>query len=485
MASSREGRGTVTTSFDAITAVNRFGMGAKAGELAQAKPDPRGWLLQQINGARALPEVIAALPTSPDVFQRYTDAQEARRDAKEDRKAQTSSTSAEQAKNVIQGVRKVLLPVYLQQVAARYQVASETGDPLHERLVHFWTNHFAVSADKVVALGLAAGLENEAIRPHLSGHFVEMLLAVERHPAMILYLDNQQSSGPNSQLAQFAQRRRPDAERKIGINENLAREILELHTLGVNGGYTQTDVTTFAQALTGWSVGGGRGRMAQGVPGAFVFREAVHEPGAKSILGKRYGQDGYVQAKAVLEDLAKQPATAKFIATKLVRHFVNDEPPADAVQKVAKAFTASDGHLPTVYRAVIDLQTAWQQPQPKFKTPHEFFVSTMRSCGFSPKQPQQILSAFDVLGQRPYTPGSPAGWPDTASQWDGPDALMKRIEWSTGVGQRLASRAAPLEIAQQALGDALSDHTRTAISRAASGAQALTLLLMSPEFQRR
>jgi uncharacterized protein (DUF1800 family) len=211
----------------------------------------------------------------------------------------------------------------------------------------------------------------------------------------------------------------------------------------------------------------------------------VHEPGAKSILGKRYGQDGYVQAKAVLEDLAKQPATAKFIATKLVRHFVNDEPPADAVQKVAKAFTASDGHLPTVYRAVIDLQTAWQQPQPKFKTPHEFFVSTMRSCGFAPKQPQQILSAFDVLGQRPYTPGSPAGWPDTASQWDGPDALMKRIEWSTGVGQRLASRAVPLELAQQALGDALSDHTRTAIARAASGAQALTLLLMSPEFQRR
>jgi uncharacterized protein (DUF1800 family) len=215
-----------------------------------------------------------------------------------------------------------------------------------------------------------------------------------------------------------------------------------------------------------------------------VFRDAVHEPGAKTILGKRYGQDGQAQAQAVLEDLAKHPATAKFIATKLVRHFVNDEPPAYAVQKVANAFTASDGHLPTVYRAVIDLNEAWQ-PQTKFKTPHEFFVSTMRTCGFAPKQPQQVLAAFDVLGQRPYTPGSPAGWPDTASQWDGPDALMKRIEWSTGVGQRLASRAAPLELAQQALGDALSDHTRTAIARAASGAQALTLLLMSPEFQRR
>jgi uncharacterized protein (DUF1800 family) len=155
------------------------------------------------------------------------------------------------------------------------------------------------------------------------------------------------------------------------------------------------------------------------------------------------------------------------------------------VQKVAKAFIDSDGHLPTVYRAVIELKDAWQQTQPKFKTPHDFFVSTTRSVGFVPKGPQQILTAFDVLGQRPYTPGSPAGWPDTASQWDGPDALMKRIEWSTTVGQRLASPSAPLELAQQALGDTLSDHTRTAIARAASGAQAATLLLMSPEFQRR
>jgi uncharacterized protein (DUF1800 family) len=386
-------------------------------------------------------------------------------------------------------VRQVLLPIYLQQVAARYQCAISTDEPLRERLLHFWTNHFAVSADKLQALGYAAGLENEAIRPNLGGRFVNLLLAVEQHPAMILYLDNQQSAGPNSQLAKLAERRRPDAQRRVGINENLAREILELHTLGVNGGYTQSDVTTFAQALTGWSLGGGRGpgsrNEPQGAPGEFLFREGVHEPGAKTILGKRYTEEGYAQGKSVLEDLAKHPATAKFIATKLVRHFVNDEPPNAAVEKVAKVFRESDGHLPTVHRAVIDLAQAWQNPASKFKTPHEFVVSTFRALNFIPKQPQQVLSSFDALGQRPYTPGSPAGWPDAASSWDGPDALMKRIEWATTIGQRADARIVPSELADQILGTTLSDHTRTAIARAASGAQALTLLLMSPEFQRR
>jgi len=464
-------------------AVNRFGLGAKPGDLARVKSDPRGWLRAQLEGERPAPEAIAALPSSATIFKQYQGAQEARRDARE-----VQRDEAAQAQRVVQGIRQVLVPMYTEQVAARYRVAANTDEPLRERLTHFWTNHFAVSADKVVVLGLVGALENEAIRPNLGNRFVDMLLAVEQHPAMILYLDNQQSTGPNSPLAQLAARR-PNRERKIGINENLAREILELHTLGVDGGYTQTDVAAFAQALTGWSVGGGRGlgsrNEAQGAPGEFIFREAAHEPGAKTILGKNYAADGQAQAHAVLDDLAKHPATVKFIASKLVRHFVNDEPPAAAVEKVAKAFRDSNGHLPTVHRAVIELSQAWEVPFAKFKTPHEFVVSTFRALNFLPRQPQQVLSAFESLGQRPYTPGSPAGWPDTASHWDGPDALMKRIEWSTVVAQRSAINVAPLELAEHVVGGVLSDHTRTAIVRAASGAQALTLLLMSPEFQRR
>jgi uncharacterized protein (DUF1800 family) len=469
---------------DAVIAVNRFGLGARPGELAQVNADPREWLHAQLLGDRSLPSAIAQLPNSSEIFKRYTEAQEAKREAREELRS-SNATPNVQVKAVVDGIRKVLLPVYLQQVAARYECAINSDEPLRERLTHFWTNHFAVSADKVVALGLAGALENEAIRPHLSGRFVDMLLAVERHPAMILYLDNQQSSGPNSELAKFVARRRPDSERKIGINENLAREILELHTLGVNGGYTQADVTTFAQALTGWSVGGGKGRLAQGEPGEFVFREGVHEPGGKVILGMRYSEDGYAQAKAVLDDLARHPSTAKFIATKLVRHFVGDESAPATVEKIAKVFRDSDGHLPTVHRAVVDLAQPWQEPFAKFKTPHEFVVSTFRALNFVPKQPQQVLSAFDSLGQRPYSPGSPAGWPDSADHWDGPDALMKRIEWSTLIGERTGTRVSPLELADQLLGPALGDHSRTAIARAASSAQALTLLLVSPEFQRR
>jgi uncharacterized protein (DUF1800 family) len=466
----------------AVIAANRFGLGAKPGELAKAKSDPRAWLRTQIEGDRAVPAAIGALPTSRQIFEQTSQAQEARREARQ--MQQSGDAQAEFAQQVIQNVRQVLAPTYLKQVTARYRVAGTSDEPLRERLVHFWTNHFAVSADKVIVLGLAGALENEAIRPNVGNRFVDMLLAVERHPAMILYLDNQQSIGPNSRLARLAGRR-ANQDRVAGINENLAREILELHTLGVNGGYTQSDVTTFAQAITGWGVGGGRGRLAQGTPGEFVFRDGAHEPGAKTILGKRYAEGGEEQGRAVLEDLAKHPSTAKFIATKLARHFVSDEPPAVAVEKIAKSFRESDGHLPTVHRAVIELAQAWQEPFTKFKTPHEFVVSVYRALNVVPEQERQVLNAFELLGQRPYTPGSPTGWPDIASQWDGPDALMKRIEWSTQVGQRAGSNVDPLKLASQTLGGTLSDHTRTAIARAESAQQGLTLLLMSPEFQRR
>jgi len=483
---------------DAFIAATRFGLGARPGELQRVRSDPRTWLSAQTVGNRDVPAPIAELPTSRDVFTRYFAAQEARRDARAADKsgeqggraaqppaATMRADEAEQAQKIIQGVRQVLAPIYLDQVAARYRVAVTSDEPLRERLVHFWTNHFAVSADKVAVIGLAGTLENEVIRPQVSARFVDMLLAVEAHPAMILYLDNQQSAGPNSQLAQLAARRRNAEARHIGINENLAREILELHTLGVSGGYTQADVTTFAKALTGWSVGGGRGRLAQGSPGEFVFREAMHEPGAKAILGKRYTAEGRAQAIAVLNDLAAHPATANHIAAKLVRHFVSDDPPPAAVDKVAKAFRDSDGHLPTVHRAVIDCREAWQTPFSKYKTPHEFVVSALRMLNVVPPEKRAIAAPFDLLGQRPYTPGSPAGWSDTASHWDGPDALMKRIEWSAGLAQRMANVVAPSKLADETLGTVLSDHTRTAIARAASGAQALTLLLMSPEFQRR
>jgi uncharacterized protein (DUF1800 family) len=489
----------------ALIAVNRFGLGAEPGELAGAKDDPRAWLRSQIEGARSLPGPVAALTPSKLIFSEYMDAVGERRDRRRQQRqnaSQTGGGSTEQdeeiamqpdatseAQAIAQGIRQVFAPRYQQQVAARYQVASTTNEPLRERLIHFWTNHFAVSTDKRIVLGFAGGLENEAIRPHLHGRFAEMLLAVERHPAMILYLDNQQSIGPNSSVARIAARRTRSAgnDRKLGLNENLAREILELHTLGV-GAYDQADVTTLAEILTGWSIGGsGNGRFGRvpGEPGVFAFRDQVHEPGTKTLLGREYAEGGESQAQSALRDLARHPSTSKHIAKKLVRHFVADDPPADAVDKIAKVFRESEGDLPSVHTAVIELSQAWQEPYAKFRTPHEFVIATFRALQFAPKQPNQIAAPFELLGQRPYTPESPAGWPDVASQWDGADALMKRIEWSSAIAQRLESRVDPMAIASATLGQEWSDHTRTAIARAASAEQALTLLLMSPEFQRR
>lgn len=464
----------------AVIAANRFGLGARPQELAAVATDPRGWLSHQIEGRRATPESIQALPSSSDIFKTYAQAQQKRRDMRADKSDQNPG-----APRIGENVRQHLAPVYLDQVAARYAVAIASGESFRERLVHFWSNHFAVSADKVQVLALAGSLENEAIRPHIAGSFADMLLAVEAHPAMILYLDNQASVGPHSPLAQRVARRARSKDRKLDINENLAREILELHTLGVNGGYEQADVTAFAQVLSGWSVGNNRGVVAEGEPGTFEFREMAHEPGAKTILGKRYSEDGAAQPRAVLKDLAGHPATAKHLATKLVRHFVADQPPQSAVERIAKVFRDSEGHLPTVHRALVELPEAWQSAPAKFKTPHEFVVSTFRGCDFIPGQPQQIIAPFQLLGQRPYTPGSPAGWPDTAAQWDGPDALLKRIEWATQFGERISARIKPMQLATDSLGATLTDRTRTTISRASSAAQGVALLLASPQFMRR
>jgi uncharacterized protein (DUF1800 family) len=380
-------------------------------------------------------------------------------------------------------VGQLLRPIYTEEATARFRQAISTDRPFVERLTQFWTNHFAVSVDKNLLLGLAGSFEREAIRPNVLGNFGDMLLAVEHHPAMLLYLDNHLSIGPNSQAARNIGRRH--TERKIGINENLARETLELHTLGVGGGYTQADVTSYAEVITGWSIGGEQGRRPQGDPGKFMFRAELHEPGAKVVLGKRYPDTGYDQGVAVLHDLANHPSTARFIATKLARHFIADDPPAKAVDRIAHAYMTSGGHLPAVYSALIDSPDAWTQPLAKYKTPADYIVSSFRGLEIPLDGVRTPLAPFELLGQRNYQPGSPAGWPDRSADWDGASALMKRIEWADAVGQRLGTQRDAVALAPQLLGETLANTTRTAIARAASGSQAVTLLMAAPEFMRR
>lgn len=456
-------------------AVNRFGLGARPGELGSLGADGRGWLRTQL---QAPPPQLAdaQLRSSADIL---SEALDLRREIRAARQAKSAGEAAE----VVMKVPQLLRPIYIEEATARMRHAVTTDRPFVERLTQFWTNHFAVSVDKNLLLGLAGSFEREAIRPHVLGNFGDLLLAVETHPAMLLYLDNHLSVGPSSKAARNVERRH--AERKIGINENLARETLELHTLGVGGGYTQKDVTTFAEVITGWSIGGEQGRRPQGVPGKFMFRAELHEPGAKVVLGKRYPDDGFEQGVAVLRDLADNPSTARHLATKLARHFIADDPPREAVDRLASAYLESGGSLSHVYTALLDSPEAWNQPLAKFKTPADYIVSTYRGLQIPPDAGRNPLAPFDLLGQRNYGPGSPAGWPDRSADWDGASALMKRIEWADAVGQRIGSRRDALELAPQLLGNTLTQATRTAISRAATAAQAVTLLLAAPEFMRR
>ena len=456
----------------AVIAANRFGLGARPGELPTIDQDPAGWLHAQL--VRHDAPAPTGLATSSEVLRELTGKLK-------DVRAARQSGDADAAQTAQRATREATRNHYFEQASARYDLAATTDAPFRERLVHFWTNHFAVSADKQVIPALAGTLENEAIRPHVTGRFADLLLAVEQHPAMLMYLDNQTSMGPRSRAAERAARR----GRALGLNENLAREILELHTLGVTGGYTQQDVTTFAKVLTGWSIGGGRGPLASGPAGQFMFRPALHEPGAKTLLGKRYVEDGMDEGVAVLRDLAAHASTAHFLAAKIARHFAADEPPPQLVERLAEAYRRSDGDLTAVYRALLGSSEPWAAAEPKFKTPHEFVISTYRALGQRPDRPQQMIAFLDALGQRPYTPGSPAGWPDTAAQWDAGAALLKRIDWAAAVGRLVGDRVDPSSLATEVLGPVLSDHTRTAIARAASAAQGLTLLLVSPEFQRR
>ena len=455
----------------ATIATNRFGLGARPGEIAACAGDPRGWLAAQLKGTPPLIrdpglEGTATMVATIDKV-----------------RAQNREAKAAAAVNAVVKLGEIYRPAYVGEVAARLRQAVTTDRPFLERITQFWSNHFAVSVDKAVVLGVAGSYEREAIRPHVLGSFAQLLLAVERHPAMLLYLDNFRSVGPDSMLAGRAQER---TGKTLGINENLAREIMELHTLGVNGGYTQADVTAFAKVITGWSIGAaGKGIAGGGQPGEFFFRTNIHEPATQTVMGKRYAQQGQAQGEAVLLDLARNSATAQHIATQLARHFIADDPPIEAINRLARVFNRSDGDLPSVYRALIAEEAVWSRPLSKYKTPNDYVISAWRALQMPVDDPRNVAPLFANLGQRVWSPNSPAGWPDRSADWDGASALMQRLRWADEIGQRLGGSINAVQLAPQVLGASLSDNTRLALSRAASAAQAVTLLIAAPEFMRR
>ncbi|MFW5431207.1 MAG: DUF1800 family protein [Methylophilaceae bacterium] len=452
-------------------AINRFGLGVHLNQSTPSIP-PKKWLLSQLNQYQVKPKAWQNQRNSEDIVGSSSNMQ-----------MQSMSKSDKQAARKV--MRKKIRNDYNQSIKARALSALNTNTPFIERLVHFWANHFAISIQKPAVTALAGAYELEAIRPYVLGSFKDMLFAVEKHPAMLLFLDQARSMGPNSQAATRRNKRKPN--KKAGLNENLAREILELHTLGVRSGYNQQDVTEFAKALTGWSVANKNNSKQPFTAGAngFAYRPQIHEPGTRTILGKLYAQAGQTQAETVLNDLATNPATAKHIATKLARHFTSDQPPQTLIDTLSKAFQKSGGNLKEVYIALINAPEVWQAIDTKFKTPWEWVISSLRGLGQQGLNKIKVAQVMKQLSQPVWKPGSPAGYDDIAATWASPNALMRRVElaqrYSASLGRRLDAR----NLANQLLLGNVSTETLTQIQRAESANTALALLLVCPEFLRR
>lgn len=448
-------------SIAAFIACTRFGFGAKKSELSMVSSDPPGWLDAQLNIKYAHNADFAGKSTAESV-QEMTSFIRKKKLLKGD-----SIANPEALKEMLQTQGKE----YLADAARRTRAAADSEAPFFERLVQFWSNHFTVSSTKKQQMAIVADFEREAIRPRILGSFHELLRASTRHPAMLIYLDNRQSVGPGSFAGKIKSK---------GLNENLAREILELHTLGVNGGYSQNDVTEFAKILTGWTID------ASGSGDGFRFARMIHEPGEKTLLGKTYREEGVNEGERALAAFAQHPSTARFIATKLARHFIADDPPESAVRKLATTFTRNNGELLPVYQTLIGMEETWADPLAKVKTPNDYMLSLLRATGVAKQVGDlKIVGGLKMLGQVPFSAPSPAGWSDHAKDWIGAEALLQRIDIAEKVAGGIHSRTNPEELLEQTIGPVASAETKFAVKRAGSAEEGITLLFASPEFQRR
>jgi uncharacterized protein (DUF1800 family) len=501
---------------DAAFALHRFGLGPRVGSIAAISSDPRGALLAELDRPGVGGLVSSDLMTSGEAARAQFQFQRERQAARlangtarqSERQAQSpvgtpaqlsnpsqtpsgaaasnapsdasmsapptpiqpGAPAAQPVRNAPPGVPQRL---YLQEAQAHFQAALGADIGFVERLVWFWSNHFCVSADKGQAVRTLCGsFEREAIRPNALGRFGNLLLAVESHPAMLHYLDNVRSIGPGSIAG---------IDRGAGLNENLAREILELHTLGVRTVYTQSDVTSFAKVITGWSVVPSRQDPVHG--GEFAFNPRTHEPGAQTVIGKIYSEDGFDQGRAVLADLARHPATAQHIAVKFATHFISDKPPQALIARLTKRFVDTDGDLKELAKTLVTSEESWQTPRDKLKRPHEWIVAAFRATDVTPPEIQPIIQAQNMLGEPLWRPPAPKGFSDDSAEWL--PGIAERLDVANVFASRYGLSIEPDAVIDIALGPLATNETRQMVKRAESRPQALALLLMAPEFQRR
>jgi uncharacterized protein (DUF1800 family) len=501
----------------AALALHRFGFGPRADAIAKIAADPRGALLadldrpgagaindpnlltgaeaalaardfRQVRKAARLADRVTHEADQQAAQQAARAAQQAARQAARpnppapdmqaspdmqggtDMKAGDAAKSAAAPRDPGPGIPQQIM---LEEAKVRLSAATAADIGFAQRLVWFWSNHFCVSAAKGVGVAVLCGpYEREAIRPHALGRFADMLLAVETHPAMLLYLDNARSIGPDSQAGRA---------RSKGLNENLAREIMELHTLGVRTVYSQTDVTRFADVITGWTMVPPRAELPHA--GEFSFNPRMHEPGPEQVIGKTYPDSGFEQGREVLMTLAQHPATAKHVATKIARHFIADDPPLPLVDKLTKRFLDTQGDLKELAKTLVAAPESWAAAPRKLKRPSDWTIGMLRAAGAVPDDVRPLMQAQTLLGEPLWRPPAPNGFADTDEAWI--DGMAQRLDIATQAARRLGNDVDPKAALDLALGPLASAETRQTINRAESRQQALALLFMAPEFQRR
>jgi uncharacterized protein (DUF1800 family) len=386
--------------------------------------------------------------------------------------------------------REYVRPVVQQAAQARLARAIESPAQLQEVLVDFWFNHFNVFIGKGPVSVLAGAYEREAVRPHVLGRFRDLLGATAKHPAMLLYLDNAQSVKPGYRAPGPQAMANPNAARLSGLNENYARELMELHTLGVDGGYTQQDVTELARMLTGWTIDSRSARLGRSGP-LFVFDPSRHDNGVKHWMGHIIEPAGQAEGERALDVLAAHPATARHLAYKLAQAFVADQPPAALVNRLAERFLNTHGDLKAVMRELMGSDEFWQ-PQRygvKFKTPYHYLISSLRALGLgTPADVGPLLQVLAQAGMPLYGAQTPDGYKNVASAWRSPETFAQRVQFASNLAERRARQGARLDADAQRLMEALGPLWNPATREAVNAEPAplrLALLLSSPEFMNR
>lgn len=528
---------------EAAVAVNRFGLGARPGEMDAAASNPKRWLLEQLEGPYVEPAEFNGFLTTAqhreNYYYRYVPLGPGLRasQAKAEKDGDTAKFEklALDIRRMLRGYVTWVAESFLLEYGARTNVAMTTDKPFRERMVRFWSNHLVVPAIKQQTDVVCGAYEREVVRPHVTGKFADMLMASSKNPAMLVFLDNHVSVGANSVYGKASSK---------GLNENLAREILELHTMGVEGGYAQPDVIELAKAITGWTSYPAFEHPEYLKPekrgpkvGGFEYQADWHEPGARTVAGKTYKEGGVEQGEAILNDLARHPSTARFLATKLARHFIGDDPPRDLVERLAKVYLANDTSLAEMTRALVETPEAWSEAQSKVKQPEEYAISCYRALGlklgtervppigaysfdtYDPnanlwvwladdpysalpdKNPAQFkdkpyhalgseIALFygdvEAMGQSPWNAPGPQGWYDRWTDWSGADSMLKRVEWSLSLaGRHFDKTPDARRFLSGCLGELASGDLTTSVSRAATAEQGVGLALASPDFQRR